>query len=1267
MALLDFPTGPALNDTTTQNGNTWKWNGTSWVAFNNLSLSSQVTGVLGTVYGGTGKALSSLTVGSVLYADTSSSFAALAPSTADYVLATQGNGSPPYWKIDNSGSGSVGNGTTYGFTYYSGLNTVTSGTAFSYIVGPSAGGTGGTIVLTSSTMALIGATITAGTWAGSAVTAKYGGTGLNAISAGQLIYGSATDAYSALSHPGSGYALTSVGSTVAWQTVSSLIVAYAGVAGGAGTVANVYGGGAGSIVYNTGSNATAFLTHSGAGGSILVTLGTTGVGWTNGSNLFVGSATTAANIGGGGAGSIPFNTGSNATSFLTHSGAGGSILVTLGTTGVGWTNGSNLSVGSATNATNTTNTAITDDTSSSSSQYITWVGGTSGNQAQKVTSTRLTFVPSTGTLSATNFSGSGANLTSVVNSLSAGNTYLLVSASTGTINVANIGVQTLTGTANQVLVNSTSGSATTGTITLTLPQDINTTSSPSFANISLTTGTSSTLATVGSSPTSIVNKQYVDNLASGLDIHASVRAIQTSSIGASYIQPSTGSGVGASLWSTSFGAFPSIDGVSFVATGSTQRILIAGGATGKTNYGGSNTWGTPTNLSTTASIANGIYYLLDKGSAGSNWILVRATDTDENTELTAGTFTFIEEGTIYADTGWVCTNDTTNNGPIQFGLDNATTGAINFSQFTGAAAFNIGQGLAKNINTIGVKANIDWYGPLSNLTTGSGSGYSSFTIGGVASGTAGTSFSVSLRVGTATTYGSGTAVIALNETGFSMIGGTNNTKTLTITGDISLPTPTQFGVAYGGANNAIAFVTNGQAASGSSVLTQANGSNPVYLAQSQLAVGISTNIGGGGAGSIPFNTGSSATTFLSHSGAGGSILVTLGASGVGWTNGSNLLVGSASTAAQLNIASATGVGVSYLLFGGGQSGNQPVYSAVGITVMAQDSILYANRLVASGSTVSTSTSTGALIVGGGVGIGGSLWTNTNNFSSISGLGIISGIVNSGTWAGNAVTLLYGGTNNTVSGSGHSDKVAVYNSTGTAITSYALSQNYIVVGATGGTYAGLASTLLPIAAVSSVPPAKPGGAIGNTQSGQLWWDSTYGVLKIYYSDTDTSQWVDATPVLGSSGGGSSTKRSYVMTFGAGFTPSLGADSVQIQVPYAPDNTSKYYYIKRLDYRNETVSGGTGVSFYIERFTGGNAAFNAVSSGNRIQTAGAGAASSFVVGPAAYTTSYTLAASGASFVSSSGVAASIISGDYLRLNFTSIVSAATLSVSMVIEEQ
>ena len=155
MALLDFPSSNLVANVTqySLNGNTWQWNGTSWVAFNNLSLSSQVTGVLGTVYGGTGKALSSLTVGSVLYADTASSFAALAPGTNNYVLATQGNGQPPYWKIDDSGTGSVGSGITGGFAYYLGLNSITSGLGYSWIAG--VGGVG-TVILTNSSMALIG-------------------------------------------------------------------------------------------------------------------------------------------------------------------------------------------------------------------------------------------------------------------------------------------------------------------------------------------------------------------------------------------------------------------------------------------------------------------------------------------------------------------------------------------------------------------------------------------------------------------------------------------------------------------------------------------------------------------------------------------------------------------------------------------------------------------------------------------------------------------------------------------------------------------------------------------------------------------------------------------------------------------------------------------------------------------------------------------------------------------------------------------------------
>ena len=58
---------------------------------------------------------------------------------------------------------------------------------------------------------------------------------------------------------------------------------------------------------------------------------------------------------------------------------------------------STLSVGSATNA---TNTAITDNTSSSSTWYPTIVSATTGNLPQTTSSTKLSFIPSTGELTA---------------------------------------------------------------------------------------------------------------------------------------------------------------------------------------------------------------------------------------------------------------------------------------------------------------------------------------------------------------------------------------------------------------------------------------------------------------------------------------------------------------------------------------------------------------------------------------------------------------------------------------------------------------------------------------------------------------------------------------------------------------------------------------------------------------------------------------------------------------------------------------------------
>ena len=45
------------------------------------------------------------------------------------------------------------------------------------------------------------------------------------------------------------------------------------------------------------------------------------------------------------------------------------------------------------------------------------------------------------------------------------------------------------------------------------------------------------------------------------------------------------------------------------------------------------------------------------------------------------------------------------------------------------------------------------------------------------------------------------------------------------------------------------------------------------------------------------------------------------------------------------------------------------------------------------------------------------------------------------------------------------------------------------------------------AIADISPASP-------TSGDLWWDTNLGVLKIYYQDVDTSQWVDASPTASS---------------------------------------------------------------------------------------------------------------------------------------------------------
>lgn len=77
-------------------------------------------------------------------------------------------------------------------------------------------------------------------------------------------------------------------------------------------------------------------------------------------------------------------------------------------------------VANATMAASTTLVAVTDDTTTNATMYPIWVTTTSGNQAQKVSSTKMTFNPSTGVLTSTSFTGAGTGLTGTASGLTAG-------------------------------------------------------------------------------------------------------------------------------------------------------------------------------------------------------------------------------------------------------------------------------------------------------------------------------------------------------------------------------------------------------------------------------------------------------------------------------------------------------------------------------------------------------------------------------------------------------------------------------------------------------------------------------------------------------------------------------------------------------------------------------------------------------------------------------------------------------------------------------
>jgi hypothetical protein len=151
-------------------------------------------------------------------------------------------------------------------------------------------------------------------------------------------------------------------------------------------------------------------------------------------------------------------------------------------------------------------------------------------------------------------------------------------------------------------------------------------------------------------------KAYVDSVASGLDVKAAVRLATAAALAAN---TAAGSGIGKTLTANANGSLV----VDAVTAALADRVLVKDEVTAANN---------------------GIYTVTDAGSAGTPWVLTRATDADTDAEVNAGMFTFSAEGTANADVGWVLTTDD----PIT-----VDTTALAFTQFSSSASFTGGDGI----------------------------------------------------------------------------------------------------------------------------------------------------------------------------------------------------------------------------------------------------------------------------------------------------------------------------------------------------------------------------------------------------------------------------------------------------------------------------------------------------------------------------------------------------------------------------------------------